>query len=107
MKTLKLWAAVAILCGIGAVSFKAGRDYEAYYYNYDNLFENYQATKDSCNKVYNVACRMSDLIRCYEDHLHEDSLIEDYNCFEDLEDIFLYDDAVGPIIDLDNYVYCY
>ncbi len=59
------------------------------------------------NKNYEVACRMSDLIRCYEDHLNEDSLIEDYNCFEDLEDIFLYDDAVGPIIDLDNYVYCY
>jgi hypothetical protein len=50
---------------------------------------------------------MGDLIRCYEDHLHEDSLIEDYGCFGDLEDLFLFDDAVGPIIDLNDYVYCY
>ena len=84
MKYFKILAAVWTLCLSSAVSYHIGY-----------------------NKSYEVACRMGDLIRCYEDHLHEDSLIEDYGCFGDLEDLFLYDDAVGEPINLDNYVYCY
>ena len=58
-------------------------------------------------KYYNDASRMSDLIRCYQDHLSEDSLIQDWGCFEELESLFLYDDAVGEPIKLSDYVYCY
>ncbi|MBO7444318.1 MAG: hypothetical protein J6T69_05825 [Methanobrevibacter sp.] len=52
---------------------------------------------------------MSDLIRCYEDNLRDttDVKIEDYGCFEELEGIFLWDDAVGPYIHLENYVHGY
>ena len=84
MKYFKILAAVLILCVSSAVSYHIGY-----------------------NKSYDVACRMGDLIRCYEDHLNEDSLIEDYGCFEELEGTFLYDDAVGPVVDLNDYVYCY
>lgn len=60
-------------------------------------------------KHYNSACRMSDLIRCYEDNLRDTSevKIEDWGCFEELEGIFLWDDAVGPRICLEDYVYSY
>lgn len=59
-------------------------------------------------KHYNAACRMSDLIRCYEDKLNSsESDIDDLGCFEELEGIFLWDDAVGPSINLNEYVYCY
>lgn len=60
-----------------------------------------------CNEHYEAACHMSDLIRCYEDHLTEDSLIEDYGCFEELEGIFLHDDAIGNPVNLDKYSWCY
>lgn len=83
MKYFKILAAALTLCVSSAVSYHIGY-----------------------NKSYEVACRMGDLIRCYEDHL-QDSVIQDYNCFEELEGIFLYDDAVGPIINLNDYVYCY
>lgn len=92
MKYLKIWAAVAILCGISAVSFTAGRSYEYKYFG---------------EKTYNDASRMSDLIRCYEDHLSEDSLIQDWGCFEELEGLFLYDDVIGEPTDLKEYSYCY
>lgn len=59
-------------------------------------------------KHYNSACRMSDLIRCYEDKLNSsESDIDDLGCFEELEGIFLWDDAVGPYIHLEDYVYSY
>ena len=83
MKTIKILAAVVLLCIVSAVSYSLG-----------------------CNKHYEAACHMSDLIRCYEDHLTEDSLIEDYGCFEELEDVFLYDDALGNPVDLENYSWC-
>lgn len=85
MKTKLLLAAILLLLATNVVSFM-------------------RATK-----YYNVACRMSDLIRCYDDHLNNDSIIdiEDYGCFEELEGIFLWDDAVGEPIDLEDYVYCY
>ena len=103
MKFLKIWAAVALLIAVSAVSFYAGREYESYYYNVDNLFEVHQELKDSCQRVYNNACRMAGLIKCYEDHLYNDSIIQDYGCFEELEGIFLYDDALGELINLDDY----
>jgi hypothetical protein len=58
-------------------------------------------------KAYEDACHMSDLIRCYEDHLQEDS-INDLGCFEELEGIFLWDDCISETpVNLSNYAYCY
>lgn len=89
-KTLKI-AAILILCVFSVVSYSIG--YNIGYHNNDS-------------KNYQVASRMSDLIRCYEDHLREDS-IQDWGCFEELEGTFLWDDAVGEPIDLKDYVWCY
>ena len=59
------------------------------------------------NKVYEDACHMSDLIRCYKDHLYDDdTVIEDYGCFEELEGTFLYDDPEYPV-NLQDYVWRY
>lgn len=85
MKAIKLLAAVALLCVVSAVSFYLG---------------------DRYGQSYEDASRMSDLIRCYEDHLREDS-IQDWGCFEELEGTFLWDDAVGEPINLSDYAYCY
>ena len=84
MAKIKILAAVVLLCVVSAVSYSIG-----------------------CNKHYEAACHMSDLIRCYEDHLTEDSLIEDYGCFEELEGIFLHDDGIGNPVDLSKYSWCY
>lgn len=93
MKVIKLLAAVALLCVVSAVSFCVGRNYEYKYFG---------------EKTYNDACRMSDLIRCYQDHLNEkDSDIQDYGCFKELEGVFLWDDGIGEPIDLKDYAYCY
>jgi len=93
MKTIKCLAAVALLLAGCAVSFCVGRNYE-----YKHFGEKY----------YNDASHMSGLIRCYEDHLYEeDSDIQDYGCFEELEGIFLYDDALGDPVVLSDYAYCY
>ena len=82
MKYAKYLAAVALLCAVSAVSYYAG-----------------------LNSCYEDACHMADLIRCYEDHLNdEDSDIEDYGCFEELEGTFLYDEKT---VDLDKYIWCY
>ena len=88
MKSIKIIAAVVLLLATNAVSYYVG------YHNNDT-------------KNYEVAGRMSDLIRCYYDHLQEDSLIEDYGCFDELCGIFLWDDCVGEPIELDDYYYCY
>lgn len=88
MKTIKIIAAVALLCIVSAVSFTIGRN--------------------QYNSVYEDACHMADLIRCYEDHLNaDDAIIEDYGCFEELEGDFLYDDAIGNPVDLKKYYWCY
>ena len=94
MKYLKYWAAAALLCAVSAASFCLGRGYEYKYFG---------------EKTYNDACRMSDLIRCYEDHLKDtsDVKIQDWGCFEELEGTFLWDDAVGEPINLRDYAYCY
>ena len=78
-------AAVALLCVVSTVSFHLG---------------------DRYGQSYEDASRMSDLIRCYEDHLKEGS-IQDWGCFEELEGTFLWDDAVGKPINLRDYAYCY
>lgn len=83
MKTIKI-IAVALLC---AASYFAG---------------SYNKTR-----YYNDACRMADLIRCYNDHLHEDSLIQDWGCFDELQGLFLYEDGIGEPVNLENYAYCY
>ena len=87
MKTIKIIAAVVLLCVVSAVSFCIGRS--------------------QYNQCYEDACHMSDLIRCYQDHLNEDSLIEDYGCFEELKGTFLYDDGLGNPVDLSKYAWCY
>ena len=88
MKYFKILAAVALLFAASAVSYSVG--------------------KGEFNDVYQDACRMSDLIRCYEEHLYEeDSNIEDLECFEELESIFLWDDALGEPVNLKDYVYSY
>lgn len=84
MSKIKILAAVVLLCVVSAVSYSIG-----------------------CNKHYEAACHMSDLIRCYQDHLNEDSLIEDYGCFEELEGTFLHDDGIGNPVDLSKYSWCY
>lgn len=84
MKTIK-FIAVAVLC---VASYFAG--------SYNK------------NTYYNDACRMADLIRAYEDAIsEEDSNIEDYGCFEELEGICLWDDALGEPVNIENYAYCY
>ena len=88
MKTMKSLAAIILLCAVSVVSYYAGRS--------------------EYSKCYEDACHMADLIRCYEDHLNaDDSIIEDYGCFEELEGSFLYDDAVGNPVDLKKYAWCY
>lgn len=78
MKALKLWAIVALLCIVSAVSFYAGRGYEA----------SYGQTKEDASK-------MSDFIRCYEDMVSDDSL------FLELQDEFL------DNVELNSYAYSY
>ena len=77
MKFLKIWAIVALLCGVSAVSFTLGRCHEASYG---------QAKED--------ASKMSDLIRCYND-IASDTL------FLELQDEFL------DNVELNSYAYSY
>jgi hypothetical protein len=88
MKTIKRIAAISLLLVGCMVSYYMG----------------YSAKS---GKHYEAACHMSDLIRCYQDHLNEDSLIEDYGCFEELEGTFLHDDAIGNPVNLEDYIWCY
>ena len=86
MKYLKILAIVVLLCAVSAVSFSIGRS--------------------QYTIVYEDACHMADLIRCYQDHLDsEDSVIEDYGCFDELVGDFLYDN--DRPVDIDKYYYCY
>jgi hypothetical protein len=83
----KISIIIIILC-VALISFIAGRESRA--------------------KAYEDACHMSDLIRCYMDHLESDSLIQDYGCFEELCGNFLWDDCVAnPPVKLEDYVFCY
>ena len=93
MKSIKLWLVIALSVTCLAWGFILGRSYEDRYFG---------------SKYYEDACHMSDLIRCYNDHLREDSIIEDYGCFEELEDLFLHDDCVArKPVNLSDYVWCY
>lgn len=92
-KSIKVLVAATIAVACLAWGFILGRAYEDKYFG---------------SKYYEDACHMSDLIRCYEDHLKEDSIIEDYGCFTDLEDLFLHDDCVAKTpVNLADYAWCY
>ena len=89
MKKMKYLAAVLVLCASSTVSY-------------------YMGFKAQSDKHYEAACHMSDLIRCYQDHLNaEDSDIQDWGCFEELEGNFLHDDAIGNPVNLEDYSWCY
>ena len=93
MKTIKRLAAVALLCAGCAVS---------YYMGY-----NAQSKPVENNKHYEAACRMADVIRCYQDHLSEDSIIQDYGCFEEIVGTFLDEYNDGTPVNLEEYSWCY
>lgn len=90
MNKAKAIAAVLMLCASSAVSYLAG-------YN------------QGCTKHYEVACRMSDLIRHYQDDLRDtvELGLEDYGDFDELCYIYLWDDGIGEPVNLDDYVWCY
>lgn len=91
-KVIKILVLATIMVASLAWGFILGRSYENKYFS---------------SKYYEDACHMSDLIRCYNDHLG-DSIIEDYGCFEELEDLFLHDDCVSKEpVNLADYVWCY
>lgn len=72
------------------------------------MFGSYKVGQLSNKQAYEDACHMSDLIRCYQDHLDSDSTLNDYGCFEELAGTFLWDDCVAnPPVKLENYVWCY
>lgn len=106
MRKLNYLAAITLLYAVSMVSCTVGRQHKACCCNYNNLFEEYQKLKKEYQKTYNDACRMADVIRCYNDHLEVDS-IEDYGCFEEIKSVYLYDDALGDTIKLEDYVYGY
>lgn len=81
-------AAVALLLVACAVSFVAG-----YHTN--------------TSRHYEAACRMADVIHCYEDNLREDTTMQDWGCFEELQGVFLYDDAIGEPIPMYEYSWIY
>ena len=90
MRHIIIIAAVVLLCAVSAVSYHVGKA------QYEKKYE----------KCYEDACHMSDLIRCYKDHLQDDE-IEDWGCFDELEGNFLYDDALGNPVNLNEYIWCY
>lgn len=116
MKTNKIVAAVAFLCGISAVSFCVGREYESYYYSVDNLFEVHQELKDSCEKNYEAACLLADFPRYLMDHFDGETScanigmeIEEcyYEWFQELDNGGFNTKYVTSIKDFDNYSWCY
>lgn len=58
-------------------------------------------------KTYYAAGRMSDVIRCYEDHLNNPDSMDCKERFRGIEEVFLYDETLGPVINLKDYKYCY
>lgn len=115
MKFLKIWAAAAILCGVSAVSFMEGRQYESYYYNYEDLFKTHQELKDSCQKHYEAACLEADFIRYLIDHFDGDSICWNIGAeIENSYDEFFMDLDCGifntkylTLKELDSYGWCY
>ena len=51
MKKMYLLAAILLLLATNVVSFYVGREYEAYYYNFDSLFDAHQKLKERNNKL--------------------------------------------------------
>lgn len=94
MKYIKIWLLMALMVTVSAISFCLGRNYEAYYYNFDNLFETHQQLKTKYERCRRDASKMSDAIRCYDD-TSSDSI------FKDIQNEFL------EGVDLKEYTYCY
>lgn len=78
-------AAVALLLVACAVSFTVG-------YTINN------------SRHYEAACRMADVIHCYNDYLIEDTTSQDYGYFEEVQGVFLLDE--DPI-DMTQYSWAY
>lgn len=78
-------AAVALLLVACAVSFIVG-------YNLNT------------SRHYEAACRMADVIHCYNDYLLEDTTSQDYGYFEEIQGVFLLDE--DPI-DMTKYSWAY
>ena len=90
MKAIQLIIAALAIVATAAVFFCIGRKYE---YNHFGRYD------------YEAACRMSDVIRCYQDHV-EDS-IYDKSLFEEVRDNFLMGENGIPEITLETYVWAY
>lgn len=106
MKTIKILAAVAILCGVSAVSFYSGRKYEEYYYNYDNLFEVHQKLRVENEKCYKAACLFSDAIRLEYDNLDESEKNCTFTAYSSLEEACC-EEGLDTDSLLREYVWCY
>ena len=98
MKVLKIWAIVALLCGVSAVSFCMGRKYEYSYFG---------------KKDYEAACLQADFIRYLIDHFDGEtecanigSEIEEsyYEYFTDIEN---FKTSIKDIKELNDYYWCY
>lgn len=85
---------MALIVTVSAISFCLGRNYEAYYYNFDNLFETHQQLKTKYERCHRDAAKMSDVIRCYNDVTSDSTFI-------DIQNDFLEGVNVG------DYAYCY
>ena len=60
-----------------------------------------------CNRLRDVAGRMSDTIRSIMDSYEDKDCPPDLASIEETCGVFLWDDAVGPYIKLEDYSYCY
>ena len=115
MSRLKIIAAVVLLLATNAVSFWSGREYESYYYNFDNLFEVHQELKDSCGKHYEAACLQADFIRHLMDWDFNQTgpsigaEIEEsyYEWFQDLDCDIYKTKHITDIKQLEEYHWCY
>lgn len=56
------------------------------------------------SRHYEAACRMADVIHCYNDYLLEDTTSQDYGYFEEVQGVFLLDE--DPI-DMTQYSWAY
>lgn len=115
-KPFKIWMIAMLLIVTHAICFLGGRDYESYYYNFDNLFLVHQELKDSCTKHYEAACLEADFIRYLIDHFDGETecanigseIEECYYEFFDSIDIGAFDTKqVKTLKDLQNYGWCY
>lgn len=115
MKAIKILISAFIIVIVSAVSFYSGREYEAYYYNFDSLYVAHQELKDSCQKHYEAACLQADFIRSLMDWDFNQtgpsigSEIEEsyYEWFQDLELGNYKTKKLTDIKQLEAYHWCY